>query len=624
MRTFNKRMESLLERKTNFNDDLQNFVYAKAELDMTMEKQVSIESQLSFVRSQFQELEQLLKDVPEDLQVQMDYIAAVIQYTELQSDLDKLQSQFDQIQQDETQERESQREQLEHVLWKHRGRQKDLQTATSEIESYQEQQNTWKQYQNAWNKLEDLQEELELEPMDKDAMIDYYNKLVENIVEERAELYGTKEQLVIAAEKLAFEKELVTCPECEAHLRWQDNALVSVHDHQPVEERDYDQEIAATEKQIKKSNKLKTKYERDLQRVKEIIIPSIQKTDPQVYKQMDHQIHMLSMYITQNKQREEDLARIERESAKNYLSPALKGLRKQIDAIEDEMGDLLEIIGDEPTEELQTLREKLQDLSNQFKHYQTHADKMEEVTAELEELQQKNTDLNSQIQLLKQKNSGVNIEAIKKKITGVDRNIAKAKRKQTEDEELSDKVDQYLVYCEQQKELDRWEEQLAGITKELKNAERVHTATLTLKDKYVQAEIVALESTISSINEHTRYYLDTFFADHQLSAKLEAAHKGKKIQTLKIDTAINYKGNEYDNISQMSGGEFDRCTLASICGINSMLGSPILILDESLASLDADNNTEIIRFLSELAEDKLILVCSHEAVRGIFDDIIEL
>ena len=68
---------------------------------------------------------------------------------------------------------------------------------------------------------------------------------------------------------------------------------------------------------------------------------------------------------------------------------------------------------------------------------------------------------------------------------------------------------------------------------------------------------------------------------------------------LEIKTEINYKGSVYDDISQLSGGEFDRCVLASVCGVNTMLGSNILILDESLASLDSDTNTDIINFLKK-------------------------
>ena len=97
-----------------------------------------------------------------------------------------------------------------------------------------------------------------------------------------------------------------------------------------------------------------------------------------------------------------------------------------------------------------------------------------------------------------------------------------------------------------------------------------------------------------------------------------------KTGKLIVKTVLTYKGHEYDNTEQLSGGEFDRCILASICGINTMLQSPFLILDESLASLDTQNNTDILSFLKEFSKDKLILVCSHEAIQGIFDTVIEL
>jgi DNA repair exonuclease SbcCD ATPase subunit len=191
------------------------------------------------------------------------------------------------------------------------------------------------------------------------------------------------------------------------------------------------------------------------------------------------------------------------------------------------------------------------------------------------------------------------------------------------DPDFCHKVDSWVTWSNQQDEIQEWELKLVQAQKEVQKEERKHLANQRLKKRYTQAEVMALEETIKRVNEYTRYYLDTFFADQQLAAILRTVQQ-KKTGDLKIDTLIYYKGYEYDTINQLSGGEFDRCTLASICGINAMLQSPILILDECLASLDSNNNTEIIRFLSELAQEKLILVCSHEAVQGIFDQRIQL
>lgn len=620
MRSFNQRMATFLESKAQFTEELQNHSHAKIELDMTSEKLVGVNKQLAKINARHQQVALLLKDVPEDLEAQMETTKLEIQYLECQKEHVALQAQYTQIKTAEASEREIHKAELEQELWKYRG-----QTAKDELENYQDQFRLWEQFLTARDKLKDLQKELKLDDNTcQEDMIDYYQELIERIKEEKASLYHQKEQLTIAGEKLALEKEIIHCPECEAPLRWQNKNLVSVREYQPVEERNYNIEIETVEKSISNLDKTKAGYEKDLQRIHAIVFPLLPKPDPQVYNQIKQHIQTLTTFIAQNIQREKELARIARESTDNYITPALKDIKQQLGSKKEVLDKILSMLSAVPTKDISTLCEQLHYISEQVVHYQEHTEELQQINTALKDLGNKFKRYNSQVQSLEKQVAVINTKTIKKKIASVDRNIIKVKKKQTEDEELGEQVDQYLFYCEQQKELDRWEKKLAAVVKQFKTAEKIHTAHLTLKEKYVQAEILALESTINSINEHTRYYLDTFFTDDQLSVALAATHKGKKIQTLKISTVINYKGNEYDNISQMSGGEFDRCTLSSICGINSMLGSPILVLDESLASLDADTNTEIIRFLSELAQDKLILICSHEAVRGIFDEIIEL
>nr|QBK87549.1 MAG: chromosome segregation ATPase [Marseillevirus LCMAC201] len=640
--SYNQRMTTFLECKTQFNEELQNHAHAIAELDMTSEKLVDINNQLTRITARHQQLVLLLKDIPKDLKDQIKSTELQILYLEHQKEYTVLEKQYTQIKTDEACERDTQKEELERKLWKYCGCEKDPQTAKDELENYQQQLRLWKQFLTAQDKLKKLQKDLKLDELSKKDMINHLQELLAQTRKEKATLYSQKEQLTIAAEKLALEKEIIHCPECEAPLRWQDKNLVSVHSCQPVEDRDYSNDIQIVEKRICDLDNTKTNREKILQRVGTIVFPSLSETDPQVYKQMKQDVQRLTIFISQNEQCVKELARIARESTDNYVSPALKGIKQQLNTKKEELGTLdaslcsakvhkpasaeaySEKLRTNASEDIAILCKQLHDLEDQYAHHQEHAEEHQEVNTELAELRRRVKRYSLSVETIKQQVAGIDEKTIKKKITVVNRNIAKNKKKQLRDEELGEKVTQYLFYRDQQKELDRWEHKLANVVKRLKTAEKIHTAHLTLKDKYVQAEILALDSTINSINEHTRYYLDTFFTDHQLSVALTATHKGKKIQTLKISTVINYKGNEYDNITQMSGGEFDRCTLSSICGINSMLGSPILVLDESLASLDADTNTEIIRFLSGLAEDKLILVCSHEAVRGIFDQVVEL
>ena len=87
---------------------------------------------------------------------------------------------------------------------------------------------------------------------------------------------------------------------------------------------------------------------------------------------------------------------------------------------------------------------------------------------------------------------------------------------------------------------------------------------------------------------------------------------------------ILYKGHEYDSIEDLSGGERQRCDLSFLLGVNDMLGSNMILLDECMNNLDQDINTDVIRMIKELCASKQIIIASHEAISGTFDTIIKL
>jgi DNA repair exonuclease SbcCD ATPase subunit len=193
--------------------------------------------------------------------------------------------------------------------------------------------------------------------------------------------------------------------------------------------------------------------------------------------------------------------------------------------------------------------------------------------------------------------------------------IITLKNEYESDQKIFEKITRYNEYLKKYKEYSHWVEKQTEITKQLTNTKKIHGANVKLLEKLKLAQIMAFSTTIKSINQYTNFYLEQMFPDNKMIATLKTVESGT------VETSIIYKGNEYTSIGQLSGGEFDRCTLASVCGINNMLNSQILMLDESLSALDADTNTEILMFLKEIAQEKLIIVCSHEAVKGIFDNV---
>ena len=137
-----------------------------------------------------------------------------------------------------------------------------------------------------------------------------------------------------------------------------------------------------------------------------------------------------------------------------------------------------------------------------------------------------------------------------------------------------------------------------------------------------EAEILSLEETVRSINEHARVYLDEMFKD-PIMVRLSCVKElktGKKPAKLQLNTTIDYQGDAYESIEELSGGERQRCDMAFLLAVNDMLGAKMILLDECLNNLDSTINTDVLSMIRDLCgSNKLILVVSHEAIRGVFD-----
>lgn len=617
VRLFNQRITTLLEKQVVLNEQSLTQTTLESDLVTTNKKLVKKTNKIDKLSVHCQQLRETVIYVPTDLEENIDCIKLNIQYIKTYNERVLLQIQFDQIHADKKLEHKLQEEQVKHELWIYKNELKDHDVALEEIAKYSTELQLWEQYLKATKRLSQVQKRFELQDLNVDELIEQHGKLLDRVNSESTRLYRQKDKLTEQAE---FEKKRVNCPECNASLYWQNKALISIESLQ--EKRDYDSEISILDQQLSQLNDNKDKTSTILCKLRDISFPVLRTIDPDVYEQMREHLNELPIFIAQNLQRSKTLANLEREETANYLTPVLNKIKRQITIKTKVLKGLA--VKAVPTEDIKELQQKLHQLEIQSEQYQKHTTDLQECMTKINDTKSKRNDYIDNVKELEQFLMDINITQIIKSSSDVAQKIKDLKKQQEEDSELADQIEQYITFRRLRKDIKRWEKQLVDIIKELKHTEKVHTANLILKEKFIQAEIMALESTIASINEHTSYYLDTFFSEHQLSVILEASYKGKKMKTLKINTSISYKGNEYDTITQLSGGEFDRCTLASICGINSMLGSPILILDESLSSLDSNVNTEILRFLEQLAQEKLILICSHEAVQGIFNATVSL
>lgn len=157
--------------------------------------------------------------------------------------------------------------------------------------------------------------------------------------------------------------------------------------------------------------------------------------------------------------------------------------------------------------------------------------------------------------------------------------------------------------------------------------EKQYLLTQELYSKAVEAERVFLQTTIDKINILLGKFLQKLFPDNPISVEISTTKtlKSKKDQkSNRFDVKIFFKDTEYDNSKQLSGGEKDRVSLAITLAVNQIFGSPILFLDETLSSLDAESKSEAVSLLKEMCKNKTCIVISHEETEGLYDNVLRL
>jgi hypothetical protein len=183
---------------------------------------------------------------------------------------------------------------------------------------------------------------------------------------------------------------------------------------------------------------------------------------------------------------------------------------------------------------------------------------------------------------------------------------------------------EYEAYLNSQKKMKGLGKKLRVAESELVELESRLEGFKGLKKSIKEAMIVAMTDTIKSINYHAAIHLKKLFdtpIDFRLTG-LTTTQKGKT--SLKMSSKILYNGEEYQCIDEMSRGERQRCNLSFLLAVNDMIGSKLLMLDECLNSMDVSAKREVLDVLKDMGDERLILLASHEAVQGVFRNVIEV
>jgi len=156
--------------------------------------------------------------------------------------------------------------------------------------------------------------------------------------------------------------------------------------------------------------------------------------------------------------------------------------------------------------------------------------------------------------------------------------------------------------------------------KKTKWADRIR-GLVKLRDHIKHAEQRCITDFINSLNQHAASYISDFFPDEDIVVELTTEAKVKEKVSLHFQ--VSYRQMTGD-LSFLSGGERDRVNLAFTLAFSELVDNRVLLLDECISSLDAETTNIVLEQMKEKYKGKLVIVVSHQANLGFFDDVIEI
>ena len=146
-----------------------------------------------------------------------------------------------------------------------------------------------------------------------------------------------------------------------------------------------------------------------------------------------------------------------------------------------------------------------------------------------------------------------------------------------------------------------------------------------IREHIKNSEQKCISDFIESLNEHASNYIEQFFPDEDIRVELKTLQETKSTGKEKIclNFELSYRQINGD-LSYLSGGERDRVNLAFTLAFSEMINNRILLLDECISSLDGETTNIVLENLKERYKGKLVIIVSHQANQGFFDEVINL
>lgn len=425
-------------------------------------------------------------------------------------------------------------------------------------------------------------------------------------------------------------KYIYNCPSCENKLQIIDNKLsictdiLSEYSHMDIE--DINSNIITIEKQLKnletfiltEENKL-NKYEKIKKNIDDILSQYEDELNEEI---LTVDLENIKCYYNFQLKQETKLSEIQNILIQEKYSTSFKiflkdnnKLKLEIEDLENISGKNNEILSEEELRKLIIDQEKNKDTFERLNKDKQKKD--QEIFKNKKDIE---TLKNNHIIKYQNINNGEKIkEEIKDKETQI---ITYENDIRTHTLNL-EQIEKYNKYIQDFQKYSEFKNKIIEFESQEKEDRKKYNASVLLKEKILEAESISILNIIETINNHSQVYLDHFFPDNPILVKLQTFKETKKDNKPQITIDIDYKGMETD-LSSLSGGELSRVILAFTLALSEIFNSPILLLDESTASLDQDSTTIVFDAIKENFKNKFVLIVAHQVILGIFDKIIKI
>lgn len=427
--------------------------------------------------------------------------------------------------------------------------------------------------------------------------------------------------------------DILTCPQCDASILLQNGILVSCEGEKQSTTKTKSiltkeiQELSAVLKRIEfdilqqhESEKKNTALDADIEAILSQYEDELNETE------LQEDLDAMQSYYKSQMALESKLRDYQEKIDNQYFSSSYQTCKKELERLnakikilEKEKGDGCD---DEEEDDEETIREIITENTQKktrLEHIRKQLLSKNEVKKTiLSQMEEQKAEFLSKYTVMPDET------VLKAEIEDLKNTLKKTEKEHEEHRLNLDKVNEYLQYKKDEELYNKQLENIKTLEQEEKVQSNKYTQAKLVKEGMFKAEHIALQNLIDTINVIANRYLQDFFEDTMfvnLSCFKEDKKKNEKPQ---IHLDIKYKDNNCV-LESLSGGEAARVNLAFTLSLAEIFKTPLLLLDETMASLDEDVTEIVFSSIKKHFSNIPVISILHQVTsEGYFDQVIKL